>query len=78
MKMEKGTEVFVGTEKGSRNHGKGRTFSQMIFVPKKIAASVRRLFGAAVYSRRVGISKYRIPWKVLPGNKQGAPPNVMR
>jgi hypothetical protein len=25
----------------------------------------------------VGISKYTIPWKVLPATKQGAPPNVM-
>ena len=44
---------------------------------EKIAASVRELFGAAPYSRRVGISKYTIPWKVLPAKKQGGPLNVM-
>ena len=44
---------------------------------EKIAASVRSLFGAAAYSRWVGISKYTIPWKVLPAKKQGGPPNVM-
>ena len=61
----------------TRNHQKGRMLCQRVFGPKKIAASVRRLFGAAVYSRRVGISKYIIPRRVLPAKEQAVPPNVM-